>query len=87
MCNLVDIKETAVYREAFSEGEAEGEKKGSLNAVPLLLESGVSVERIADTLNLEVDAVRQVAAIAAAAKGARPRRQVSRSPQERQAEG
>jgi predicted transposase YdaD len=75
MFNLVDFKDTAVYREAFSEGEAEGEKrgekKGSLNAVPLLLEGGFSVERIAETLNLDVDDVRQVAALAPSAKGAR----------------
>ena len=62
MFNLVDIEETAVYREAFSEGEKEGERKGSLNAVPILLELGASVERIAEALNLDVDEVRQVAA-------------------------
>ena len=78
MFNLVDIEETAVYREAFSEGKTEGEKegerrgerrgktegekKGRLDAVPLLLESGVSVERVAEALNLDVDEVRQVAA-------------------------
>jgi predicted transposase YdaD len=88
MFNLVDIEETAVYREAFSEGktegktegEKEGERRGSLNAVPLLLESGVSVERVAEALNLDVDEVRRLAAPASPAKGARPRRQVSRSP-------
>ena len=76
MFNLVDIEETAVYREALSEGE----KKGRLDAVPLLLESGVSVERVAEALNLDVDEVRRLAAPASPAKGARPRRQVSRSP-------
>ena len=80
MFNLVDIEDTAVYREAFSEGEKEGERRGSLNAVPLLLESGVSVERVAEALNLDVDEVRRLAAPASPAKGARPRRQVSRSP-------
>jgi predicted transposase/invertase (TIGR01784 family) len=44
------------------EGEKEGERKGSLNAVPILLELGASVERIAEALNLDVDEVRQVAA-------------------------
>ena len=84
MFNLVDIEETAVYREAFSEGEKEGERRGKtegrLDAVPLLLESGVSVERVAEALNLDVDEVRRLAAPASPAKGARPRRQVSRSP-------
>jgi len=88
MFNLVDIEETAVYREAFSEGKTEGEKEGErrgktegrLDAVPLLLESGVSVERVAEALNLDVDEVRRLAAPASPAKGARPRRQVSRSP-------
>jgi len=92
MFNLVDIEETAVYREAFSEGKTEGEKegerrgktegekKGRLDAVPLLLESGVSVERVAEALNLDVDEVRRLAAPASPAKGARRRRQVSRSP-------
>ena len=88
MFNLVDFKETAFYREAFREGEAAGEMKGKqegkqegrLDAVPLLLEVGVSVERIAKTLNLDVDEVRQVAVLAFAAKGGRPKRRVSRSP-------
>ena len=84
MFNLVDIEDTAVYREAFSEGEKEGERRGKtegrLDAVPLLLESGVSVERVAEALNLDVDEVRRLAAPASPAKGARPRRQVSRSP-------
>ena len=81
MFNLVDFKDTAVYREAFSEGKSEGvkegelkgEKKGSLNDVPLLLEVGFSVERIAQTLKLDVDEIRQVAALASPEKGARSR--------------
>jgi predicted transposase/invertase (TIGR01784 family) len=70
MFELVDLRETAVYREAFEEGEKKGEKegekkgekKGRLDAVPLLLESGVSVERIAESLELDLTAVRKVAA-------------------------
>jgi predicted transposase YdaD len=80
MFNLVDIEETAVYREALSEGERKGEKKGRLEAVPLLLEAGVSVERVAEALNPDVDEVRRATELASPAKGARPRRQASRSP-------
>jgi predicted transposase/invertase (TIGR01784 family) len=50
------------HSSGISIGREEGERKGRLNAVPLLLELGASVERIAEALNLDVDEVRQVAA-------------------------
>ena len=87
MFNLVDMKETAFYREAFSEGKAEGrnegknegKKEGSLNALPLLLEAGFSVERIAEALNLDIDEVRQVAAFSPPVKSASSKRRGSHS--------
>jgi len=73
MFDLAAFRDTAVYREAFTEGEAEGEKKGKregekkgkregkLDAVPFLLELGASEEQIAVNLSLNVEEVRAAA--------------------------
>jgi predicted transposase/invertase (TIGR01784 family) len=81
MFELVDLKETRFYQDAFADGEQEGvkkgvqqgvkkgvqegvkkgEHKGRLDAVPLLMEMGASVERIAEELGLAPEAVRKAA--------------------------
>jgi len=73
MFDLAAFRDTAVYREAFTEGEAEGEKwgkregekkgkrEGKLDAVPFLLELGASEEQIAVNLSLNVEEVRAAA--------------------------
>lgn len=58
MFSLSDLKQTRVYQEAKAEGKAEGK----LEAVPVLLALGLSVERIAEELDLEVELVRQTVA-------------------------
>ena len=63
MFSVDTIRHTAVYREAFDEGETEGKKEGRLDAVPLLLELGATEERIARDLGLDLEAVREVAAL------------------------
>lgn len=57
MFTLEDLKKTRVYQEA----EAEGQIKGKLETIPLLLEAGFTVEVIAERLGLDIQLVRQVA--------------------------
>ncbi|PMB45161.1 hypothetical protein CEN41_08735 [Fischerella thermalis CCMEE 5330] len=69
MLKLSELKQTRVYQEALEEGREEGRqegrqegvKEGKLAAVPLLLKAGVSVEEIAQQLEVEIEAVRQIA--------------------------
>jgi predicted transposase YdaD len=53
MLGLGDLKQTRVYQEAQEEKQAEMLEK----MVPLLLESGVTVEQIAERLNLPIETV------------------------------
>lgn len=61
MLQLSELKQTKVYQEALEEGCQEGELRGKLAAVPLLLKTGMTVEQIAQELGLDINAVRQVA--------------------------
>lgn len=53
MLRLDDLKQTRVYRDALEEGK--------LTAVPLLLKAGMTVEQIAEQLQVDLVAVQQVA--------------------------
>ncbi|NJM73608.1 MAG: Rpn family recombination-promoting nuclease/putative transposase [Scytonema sp. RU_4_4] len=67
------IRHTRVYQEALEEGREEGRteglkegrteglKEGKLAAVPLLLKAGLTVEQIAEQLEIEIEAVKQIA--------------------------
>ena len=57
----INLQETRVYQDAKAEGEQQGELKGKLAAVPLLLKAGVSVEKIAEELGLSVAQVERIA--------------------------
>ncbi|MBE9013296.1 Rpn family recombination-promoting nuclease/putative transposase [Pseudanabaenaceae cyanobacterium LEGE 13415] len=65
----LNLEETRVYQEAKAEGETigeqRGEQRGKLNAkletVPKLIDRGLSVEEIAEILELTVEEVRQAA--------------------------
>jgi len=57
MLKLSSLKQTRVYQEALEEGREEGK----LAAVPLLLKAGVTVEQIAEQLDIDIEAVRQAA--------------------------
>lgn len=57
MLRLDDLKQTRVYRDALEEGRQEGK----LETVPLLLKAGLTVEQIAEQLQLDLAAVQQVA--------------------------
>ncbi len=60
MFELSDLKQTKVYQQAFLEGEQQGEHRGKLLAVPPMLAAGLTVEQIAQALDLTVDEVKQV---------------------------
>ena len=63
------LEETRVYREAKAEGREEGREEGRQEqisemlkaVVPLLLKTGMSIEQIAQQLNVDVEAVRLAA--------------------------
>jgi predicted transposase/invertase (TIGR01784 family) len=57
MLKLNALKQTRVYQEALNEGREEGK----LAAVPLLLKAGISVEDIAQQLDINIEAVRKIA--------------------------
>lgn len=61
MMGLSELKQTMVYQEAFAEGKLEGKLEGTLQAVPRLLALGLTVEQIAEALDLDVEQVRQAA--------------------------
>lgn len=69
MLGLSELKQTRVYQEALEEGLEQGleqglergREEGKLAAVPLLLDAGMSVEQIAQRLDVDLEAVRQVA--------------------------
>ena len=65
MFDLSELKQTRVYQEGKEEGEQEGEQKGrvkaKLEAIPKLLVLGLSVEQIAQALDLDVAQVEQAA--------------------------
>ncbi len=57
MFGLSEFKQTRVYQEALEEGE----RLGKLKAVPPMLSAGLSVEQIAEALDLRVEEVQQAA--------------------------
>ena len=61
MLKLSALKQTRVYQEALEEGREEGRVEGKLAAVPLLLKAGLTVEQIAEQLEIDIEAVRQIA--------------------------
>jgi predicted transposase/invertase (TIGR01784 family) len=61
MLGLGELKQTRFYQEVFQEGIQEGERRGKLKAVPSMLTLGLSVEQIAQGLDLDAEQVRQAA--------------------------
>ncbi len=65
MFGLSELKQTRVYQEAREEGEQIGKQEGrleaKLEAVPKFLALGLTVEQIAQALDLDVAQVQQVA--------------------------
>jgi len=65
MFGLSELKQTRVYQQAFAEGEQkgieEGKQEGKLLAVPPMFAAGLTVEQIAQALDLTVEDVRKAA--------------------------
>jgi len=65
MFGISELKQTRVYQEAKEEGKEEGKIEGKiegkLESVPKLLVLGLTVEQIAQALELEVGQVQQIA--------------------------
>ncbi|RAM48663.1 MAG: hypothetical protein C6Y22_26325 [Hapalosiphonaceae cyanobacterium JJU2] len=65
MLGLSELKNTKVYQEAFTEGKQqgleEGKQKTQLEAIPKMIQLGLSLEAIAQVLDLPVEVVEQVA--------------------------
>ncbi|MEM7581604.1 MAG: DUF2887 domain-containing protein [Mastigocoleus sp.] len=57
MFGFNELKQTKVYQEAKQEGKIEGK----LEALPLMLNLGATVEKIAESLDLDIELVRLVA--------------------------
>lgn len=68
MFGLSELKQTRFYQEAFQEGVEQGKVQGieqgkvqgKLKAVPAMLAAGLSVEQVAEALDLSVEEIRQV---------------------------
>ncbi|GAB4205221.1 MAG: hypothetical protein Fur006_61130 [Coleofasciculaceae cyanobacterium] len=65
MLGLSELKQTKVYQESFAEGEQIGEHRGELKAkleaIPRMIEFGLSWEQIAQLQDLPLEAVQQAA--------------------------
>lgn len=61
MFGLSELKQTKIYQEALEEGREEGRQEAKLETVPRLQAFGLTVEQIAEALNLSVEEVRRVA--------------------------
>lgn len=63
MFSLSELKQTRVYQEAREEGEQKGRQEGrfeaKLEAVPKLLALGLTVEQVAQALDLDIAQVQQ----------------------------
>jgi predicted transposase/invertase (TIGR01784 family) len=54
------MRESVIYQDILEEGREEGVLTAKLNSIPRLLALGLSVEQIAQTLDLDIEQVPQV---------------------------
>ncbi|MEL7242650.1 MAG: Rpn family recombination-promoting nuclease/putative transposase, partial [Cyanobacteria bacterium J06573_2] len=59
MFGLSDLKQTRVYQEGVEEGKEEGIQQGRIESIPRLLKLGLSIEQIAQGLDLDLEEVRK----------------------------
>ncbi|MEL4897608.1 Rpn family recombination-promoting nuclease/putative transposase [Crocosphaera sp. Alani8] len=64
MFSLSDLRETKVYQEALEEGieqgKQEGELKTKMSTIPRLIALGLTVEQIAQAVDLDIEQVRNI---------------------------
>jgi len=61
MFSLSDLKQTRFYQDAKDEGLQQGLQQGKLNAIPRMLKLGLSIDIIAQSLDLPPETVQQEA--------------------------
>jgi len=54
------MRESVIYQDILEEGREEGELSAKLTSIPRLLFLGLSVEQIAQALDLEIEQVPEV---------------------------
>ncbi|MEC4817409.1 MAG: hypothetical protein SAK29_29670 [Scytonema sp. PMC 1069.18] len=59
MLNLDSLKKSRVYQEGKEEGFESGALQTKLKTIPRLIKLGLSIEQIAESLELDVETVRQ----------------------------
>ena len=59
MFGLSDLKQTRVYQEGVEEGKQQGKEEGRIESIPRLLKLGLSIEQIAQGLDLDLEEVRR----------------------------
>ena len=63
MFGLSDLKQTRVYQEGVEEGKQQGKQQGKeegrIESIPRLLKLGLSIEQIAQGLDLDLEEVRR----------------------------
>ncbi len=63
MLGLSELKKTKVYQEAFAEGKEEGKVEANLKAVSNMITLGLTLETIAEYLDLPLEAIQRLAKI------------------------
>ncbi|BCL34950.1 Rpn family recombination-promoting nuclease/putative transposase [Nostoc sp. MS1] len=61
MFTLSELRNTRYFQDVFQEGVEQGERIGKLKAVPAMLSSGLTVEQVAQALELSIEDVQQAA--------------------------
>ncbi|MFN6470653.1 MAG: Rpn family recombination-promoting nuclease/putative transposase [Nostoc sp. SerVER01] len=61
MLGLSELKQTKVYQEALEEGKQQGKQQSKLEAIPRMIKFGLSLEAIAQLLDLPLEVVQQAA--------------------------
>ena len=69
MLGLSELKQTKVYQEALAEGEQIGEEKNKLKSVSSMIRLGLSLETIAQYLDLPLKEVQRLALVKETDKG------------------
>ncbi len=61
MFTLSDFKKTRFYQETYAEGKMEGKAEAKVSSIPNLIKLGLTVEQIAQALELDLETVKNIA--------------------------